>query len=230
MRTHTERKSTFNLTYLAIIVLILIILLFVIVNRNEENINPLKDKVNLWNGNDLSGWVFFLDDSIANPDTVFTVTNNVIRIGGQPFGYMRTMEEYGIYDLHLEWRWPEEPGNSGVFLNITGDDKRWPMTIECQLMAGNAGDMVFLGESDATERVDKSNLVMAKYEESTENPPGEWNAYDIHTRNDSIIVFVNGVLQNVCSRPLPAKGFIGLQSEGAPVEFRNVYLLAASNN
>ncbi len=230
MRAYTEKKSSFNLTYLAIIILILVILLFIVLNRNNENINPEKTRIDLWNGTDLSGWVFFLDDSTALRDTVFTVTNNVIRIGGQPFGYMRSMEEYGGYDLHVEWRWPQEPGNSGVFLNISGEDKKWPATVECQLKSGNAGDLVFLGGSDATERLDKSKMVMAKYEESSENPPGEWNSYDIHSRNDSIIVFVNGVLQNVCSLPLPAKGFIGLQSEGGLIEFRNVYLLAASYN
>jgi len=198
--------------------------------KNDENINPVKNRIDLWNGTDLSGWVFFLDDTLTNPDTVFTVTNNVIRIGGQPFGYMRTMEEYGGYDLHVEWRWPQEPTNSGVFINISGEDMKWPMTIECQLMSGNAGDLVFLGGSDATERIDKSKLVIAKYEQSSENPPGEWNSYDIHSRNDSIIVFVNGVLQNTCSTPFPAKGYIGLQSEGGPIEFRNVYLLYASYN
>ena len=230
MRVNSKKKSSFSLTYLAIIILILIILLFIIMNRNAENMNPVKSRIDLWNDSDLTGWVFFLDDSAAISDTVFTVADNVIRIGGQPFGYMRTMEEYGGYDLHVEWRWPEEAGNSGVFLNIAGEDMRWPMTIECQLMSGNAGDLVFLGGSDATERVDKSKRVIPKYEESSENPPGKWNTYDIHSRNDSIIVFVNGVLQNACSTPFPVKGYIGLQSEGAPIEFRNVYLLYASYN
>ena len=230
MRTHTERKTTFNLTYLAIIVLVLIILLFIIMNRNSEYMNPVKKTIDLWNGTDLSGWVFFLDDSLANPDTVFTVTDEAIHIGGLPFGYMRTIEIYNGYNLHVEWRWPDEPGNSGVFLNIAGNDKKWPMTIECQLMSGKAGDLVFLGGSDAAERMDKSELVIPKYEESSENQPGEWNVYDIHTKNDSIIVYVNRTLQNACSMPFPEKGYIGLQSEGAPIEFRNVYLIYASEN
>jgi len=230
MRTQSERKSAFNLTYLAIIILILIILLFIIINRSVDELMPVERTVDLWNGTDFNGWEFFLDDSLANPDTVFEVKDDVIRIGGQPFGYMRTTEKYDEYDLHVEWRWPEEPGNSGVFLNIAGEDMKWPMTIECQLMSGNAGDLVFLGGSDAAERMDKSNMVLPKYEESSENPPGAWNTYSIRVKNDSIIVNVNGTLQNICSMPFPKMGYIGLQSEGAPIEFRNVYLINTSEN
>jgi hypothetical protein len=137
---------------------------------------------------------------------------------------MRTNKEYEDYYLHVEWRWPVKAGNSGVFLNISGDDKRWPATIECQLMSGNAGDFVFLGGSDAADRIDKTKMVKQKYSPSSENPQGVWNSYDIYSRNDSIIVYVNKVLQNACSNPVPAKGYIGLQSEGAPVEFRNIRL------
>jgi len=132
--------------------------------------------------------------------------------------------EYKDYHLHVDWRWPEQAGNSGVFLNISGQDKQWPATIECQLMSGNAGDFVFLGGSDATERTDKTSMVKLKTEASSEKPVGDWNSYDIYSRNDSIIVYVNNVLQNLCSHPSPDKGYIGLQSEGAPVEFRNVWL------
>jgi hypothetical protein len=181
-------------------------------------------RISLWNGQDISEWILFLADSSASTDTVFQVSNDVIRIGGQPFGYMRTPTKYSDFRLHVEWRWPEQAGNSGVFLNISGPDQQWPATIECQLMSGNAGDLVFLGGSDATEHVDKTKWVVPKFHESSENARGEWNSYDIHSRNDSIIVYVNGVLQNTCSNPKPESGYIGLQSEGAPVEFKNIYL------
>jgi len=93
-------------------------------------------------------------------------------------------------------------------------------------MAGKAGDFVFLGGSDAAERTDKENLVIPKMEESNEVSPGEWNAYDIINRNDSLLVYVNGLLQNMCTMPVPGKGHIGLQSEGLAIEFRNVFLIS----
>jgi len=222
MNKEFNKKFNFYLVYFVIIILILIILLYIIMRSSDRKQEVTR--VDLWNGQDISEWVLFLADSSARGDTVFNVNNGVIRIGGQPFGYMRTPVKYSDYRLHVEWRWPEKAGNSGVFLNISGPDKQWPATIECQLMSGNAGDFVFLGGSDATERTDKSKLVAAKSEPGSEKTPGEWNSYDIHQRNDSIIVYVNGILQNFCSNPKPEDGFIGLQSEGAPVEFKNIWL------
>ncbi|MBL7113802.1 MAG: DUF1080 domain-containing protein [Bacteroidales bacterium] len=229
MRRNVEKKPGFNLFYLIIIAVILLIILYYVLNPLDKEGAPVAEnskKIELFNGRDLSDWSFYLVDSTVDPSIIYYVQDDVINIEGEPFGYMKTKAEYEDYKLHLEWRWPGEESNSGVFLNITGPDQKWPATIECQLMAGNAGDFVFLGGSDAAERTDKENRVILKIEESNEVTPGEWNAYDIINRNDSIMVYVNGVLQNSCTFPDPPKGHIGLQSEGGPVEFRNVYLVS----
>jgi hypothetical protein len=222
MNEKSVRKSNFNLIYLFVIVLILIFVFYQVIKpstRKQE-----MTEVNLWDGQDISDWILFLADSSARPDTVFYVYDDVIRIGGLPFGYMRTPLKYSGYNLHVEWRWPGLAGNSGVFLNISEPDQQWPATIECQLMSGNAGDFVFLGGSDAAERLDKTKWVVPKFKSSSEKPIGEWNSCDIHSGNDSIIIYINGILQNACSNPEPKSGFIGLQSEGAPIEFKNIYL------
>ena len=208
--------------YFIIVIIILVVVLYIIMRSSFRKQDTTR--IELWNGKDISEWVKFVADSTALKDTVFYVNNGVIRIGGKPFGYMKTPVVYAGYHLHVDWRWPGQAGNSGVFLNVSGQDKQWPATIECQLKSGNAGDFVFLGGSDAAERIDKTRLVMPKAEQSSEKSPGEWNSYDIYNRNDSIIVWVNGVKQNSCSHPQPDKGFIGLQSEGAPVEFKNIWL------
>ncbi len=217
-----NRKFSFYLIYFIIVILILIVVLYIIMRSSTRKQETTR--IDLWNGKDISSWVLFTADTSAFRDTVFYVMNDVIRIGGQPFGYMRTRVEYKNYHLHVDWRWPAQAGNSGVFLNISGQDKQWPATIECQLMSGNAGDFVFLGGSDAAERTDKTSMVKKKADAGSEKPLGEWNSYDIYSRNDSIIVFVNKVFQNSCSHPEPDKGYIGLQSEGAPIEFRNIWL------
>jgi hypothetical protein len=46
-----------------------------------------------------------------------------------------------------------------------------------------------------------------------------WNSKD-----DWIVVIVNGVLQNVATRCSESFGKICLQSEGIPIEYRNVYI------
>jgi hypothetical protein len=60
---------------------------------------------------------------------------------------------------------------------------------------------------------------------SSEKPAGEWNLYDIRVQNDSVSIYVNGVLQNIASGMNLTKGYIALQSEGGPVLFRNVRLI-----
>ncbi len=81
----------------------------------------------------LSNWVFHLKDQDIDPATVFTVQNGVIHITGDPFGYMRTKEIYSDYKLHVEWRWPAEATNSGVFVHGQEPDAIWLKCIECQL-------------------------------------------------------------------------------------------------
>src|SRR5512143_465453 len=104
--------------------------------------NPRVENIQLFNGKDLSNWAFHLKDHSVDPKTVFSVQNGVIHIKGNPFGYMRTMDTYSDYRLHVEWRWPAEPTNSGVFVNAQLPDSIWLRCIECQLKAGNAGDFV----------------------------------------------------------------------------------------
>ena len=95
--------------------------------------------VELFNGEDLAGWVAVTADSTAA--SPFSVADGCIRVAGEPFGYLRTAEPYGDYRLHVEWRWIGRPSNSGLFQRIQEGDGIWPTLIECQLEAGNAGDL-----------------------------------------------------------------------------------------
>lgn len=195
--------------------------------RAEDN--KAKEKttgkpVKLFNGNDLSNWVFKLKDPSVDPATVFTVKDGVIHISGNPFGYMRTKEKYSDYKLHVEWRWPSEATNSGVFIHAQEPDSIWLRCVECQLKAGNAGDFVCMNGSDMTEKTDKSKIVVPKSGASSEKPAGEWNIMEVVCSGNNISVTVNGVLQNNGTGLNISKGSICLQSEGKDIEFRNVYL------
>ena len=97
----------------------------------------------LFNGKDLNNWEFYLRDPSVDPGKVFTVKDAAIHISGNPFGYMRTKEQYSDYKLHLEWRWPDEATNSGVFIHAQKPDTIWPACFECQLKAGSAGEYLY---------------------------------------------------------------------------------------
>jgi hypothetical protein len=182
------------------------------------------ERILLFNGKDLNNWAFYLKDPSADASKVFTVQNNVIHITGDPFGYMRTKDSYSDYTLHVEWRYPLEFSNSGVFIHTQLPDTIWPKCIECQLKAGNAGDFVAMGESDMNERTDKAARVVAKLDGSTEKALGEWNTMEVTCISDNIDVFVNGVLMNKATGVTVKEGSICLQSEGKDIEFRNVYI------
>jgi hypothetical protein len=183
-----------------------------------------KGTIELFNGKNLNNWVFHLKDPSVDPATVFTVKNGVINISGNPFGYMRTKEAYSDYKLHVEWRWPSEATNSGVFVHALRPDTIWIKCIECQLQAGNAGDFVCMNGADMNELTNKSKRVVKKMAASSEKPTGEWNTMKIICKTDTIEVFVNGVLQNRGTGVSVNKGSICLQSEGKDIEFRNVFL------
>jgi hypothetical protein len=183
----------------------------------------------LFNGKDLANWNFVVADNAVPADQVYSVQNGVIHIKGAPLGYMYTKEKYADYRLHVEWRWPSEATNSGIFLLIEDPKNPFPNGIECQLAAGSAGDFVLLGGSDLAEfqarpGVPRPNFPsVKKTNPSSEKPVGEWNEANIFVKNGTITVYVNGVYQNTGTNKVKS-GHIGLQSEGKDIEFRNLTL------
>ena len=193
-------------------------------------------KVMLFDEKTLDGWIPFSPevgkgkDENSNIAKVWSVRDGVIHCEGKPKGYLRTIKDYANYQLHLEWRWDGKPTNSGVLLHKTGPDLLWPTSIEAQVMHENAGDFYLINLSSLTVNgkqlgpVVKPYLRAKKQELSNEKPPGEWNSYDIVCDGDSIQLTINGLLQNKGTGATPSSGAICLQSEGSPIQFRNIYL------
>lgn len=190
---------------------------------NKKTKHP-KGTIVLLKENKLDNWVFKLKDKSVDPSTVFTLNKGILHITGNPFGYMRTREVYSDYALHVEYRWPSEPSNSGVFIHAQPPDSIWLRCVECQLKAGSAGDFVCMNGSDMTERADKSQRAVTKKNASSEKPTGEWNTMEVVCKSNTIEVYINGVLQNKGTNVNLSGGSICLQSEGKDVEFRNVFL------
>lgn len=228
MKTKTIRLTTFTIMFLAAISTVTTGQTKEKKSRSHKADNT--ENIKLFNGRDLENWVFCLKDKTVDPSSVFTVQNGVIHISGNPFGYMRTKDIYSDYRLHVEWRWPSEATNSGVFVHGQKPDTIWLRCVECQLMAGNAGDFVCMNGADMNERVDKSTPVVKKMAASSENPTGEWNTMEVVCNGKTIEVYVNGVLQNKGTNVSVSRGSICLQSEGKDIEFRNVFLLALTRD
>ena len=195
--------------------------------KQKKPIVP-KEKMALWNGRDFSGWKLFVPNPDHDVTKTWSIKDGVIRCTGRPAGYMRTEADYANYLFHVEWRWPDRGGNSGVLNHTVGKDMVWPKSLECQLASGSAGDFWLIGGIECREHAKKGKRVrgrnVRKLKKSSEKPIGQWNAYDIICKDDWVVVLVNGVLQNVATKCSLKSGKICLQSEGTPVEFRNIYI------
>ncbi len=186
--------------------------------------------IELFNGKDLSGWTAVLDQADADPSKTWSVADGMLRCTGKPAGYIKTEKEYGDYLLTLEWRWPvgTEGGNNGVLVHASTPRALgiWPKSIEVQLFKGNAGDFWVIGtELDVPDEANRKEGRRHKnLTDGSEKPIGEWNRMEITCKADTIRVKVNGELVNEATNCSESKGAICLQSEGAPIEFRNLLL------
>src|SRR5215217_3488804 len=66
--------------------------------------------IHLLGGTDLTPFYSFLKDfGNADPDNVFTITNGILRISGQHYGYLATRHDnFENYKLVAEFKWGEK--------------------------------------------------------------------------------------------------------------------------
>lgn len=188
-------------------------------------------KESLFNGKNLKGWIIYVKDPTIKPENYFYVKDGVIETVGVPTGYIRTKKAYSNYRLHVEWRFPEKPVNSGVFIHTNGPDQIWPAHYQCQLKDQNAGDFIVNATGEkatvrGTEYVgtEKVKPIAPKMHESNEKKAGEWNSYDITCKGSTVEIKVNGLLQNKATDCSMTSGYIGLQGEGCKIQFRNIWI------
>lgn len=183
----------------------------------------------LFNGRDLTGWTYHLADPNVKMEDVWSVKDGVLHCTGKPTGYLLTKEnDFENYVLTVEWRWPQKGGNNGVLVHVTkpGALGVWPKCLEVQLGSGDAGDLWVIGTTLEIEnpagRIEgrrHKNLT-----DGSEKKLGEWNKMEITCRGDEITVKVNGELVNHATKLSQSKGAIALQSEGTPIEYRDIKL------
>jgi hypothetical protein len=191
----------------------------------EEAIAP-KERMNLFNGRDFTGWKLFLPGD-ADVNKTWSIQDGVIRCMGKPAGYMRTEQDYRDYKLTVEWRFLK-PGNTGVLLHMSGPDKVWPRSIEAQGKFGDQGDFWVIDGTEFKEHRGVEGRRVPKQGVASEKPAGEWNTYEIVCKGDSIRVFVNGKLMNTATECNVTSGKICIQSEGSEIEIRKVFVEPAA--
>lgn len=195
----------------------------------------------LFNGEDLTGWVCIAPEPTERaempgsmgsseaaagltktaPEPTFSVKDGVLRVSGQPFGYIRTEKKYGDCTLHVSWRWAAGRVDSGIFIFLQDGDKVWPTGIQLQLRESDFG---FLFSGLKLEGVEGPFCRKAPLcEGDPELPDGQWNETVIVCKGGHVTATVNGVLVNEAQCEA-SEGYIGFQSEGGAIEFRDIYV------
>ena len=187
----------------------------------EDAITP-PSRIELFNGRDFTGWTFCLKSN-AEPAKTWSVTNGAIVCTGRPTGYARTEKNYRDFQLTVEWRFTK-PGNTGALVFMQEPDKVWPNCIECQGMHDHMGDFWLQGGAKANETPNMSRNGIKMLQPSNESPVGEWTTFQVVCRSNTVEIIVNGKSMNKITGCNAASGHIGLQSEGAAMEVRKVFL------
>lgn len=198
-----------------------------------------------------AGWRSLGGDDFVNvncvPDT-WTWNGGLVRCTGQPVGVTRTKKQVGNFELVARWRHLKSGGNSGLFVwapeaalegikpgtlprggievqvldhgyaeqyeKSTGKKGEWFTT---------HGDVFPVGTSKmkpfAPVSPDGSRSFPSKQLSKGIN---EWNHYYVRAVNGEVRLWVNGEEVSGGSGCDPRTGYLCLESEGSPVEFKDI--------
>jgi len=189
----------------------------------------------LFNGRDLDGWYSFLKNKGKNNDSnqVFTVSNGLLHITGQEFGYIVTDKVFTDFHLVVEFKWGEKKypprenvvRDNGICYYVVPEDRVWPRSVECQIQEGDCGDFWLI--DSVTAVVDGVNMGPTKNTRVTkkrdnEKPTGEWNRIEVIAQKGKCTHIVNGVVVNEGENVSLRSGRILIQSEGAEIFYRKI--------
>jgi hypothetical protein len=186
----------------------------------------------------------------CNADT-WSFNDGQIQCTGQPTGVMRTREPLTNFELVVEWKHQRPGGNSGVFvwasdasikaLESGTHNKRLPDGIEVQILDHGFHELYSKRTGKKGEFFTTNGDVFATgTAKFTPFPPlspngsrsfprkelskgaGEWNHYYVRAINGEVRLWVNGEEVSGGKDANPPRGYLCLESEGSPIEFRKL--------
>ena len=189
--------------------------------------------VDLFNGKDLCGWI----NVNCAPET-WTAANGVISCNGQPTGALRTTRQLENFIFEVEWRHLKSGGNAGIFVwasPVAAPGVPFLRSIEVQVLDNgyNAkgknkgytthGD-VFPIHGASMKPIHAGGGARCFPSEERSRSAPEWNHYRIEANAGKIRLSVNGKEVSGGDECNWRKGYLGLESEGSPTEWRNLRL------
>lgn len=168
---------------------------------------------------------------------------------GKPVGVIRSKEQIVNFELVCEWMHKQSGGNSGVFVwaqpdsieDLEAGKGRLPQGIEVQVLdLGYAEKYKKRHKKPADWFTSHGDVFPVGKPKMTPFPPvapngrrsfpsknltkgvNQWNHYYVRAINGEVRLWVNGEEVSGGTNISPAKGYLCLESEGAPVEFKNI--------
>jgi len=140
--------------------------------------------------------------------------------------FLTTDRDYGDCELVLEWMMPAPCADSGIYLRGQPQVQLWDPACERDFKHGceQGSGGLWNNPADSPGRFPRVKA---------DRPIGEWNAMRILMQGDLVTVELNGAtvvdrvpLANYFARgqPLPATGPIQIQTHGAPMRVRNIFI------
>ncbi len=187
--------------------------------------------VPLFNGKDLSGWT----NVNCAPET-WSVKGGVIHCTGKPIGELRTTRMYENFVLELDWRHLKSGGNAGVFAwagPIGAQGVPFLRAVEVQVL-----DHGYIHASINKSYTTHGDVFPIHGTKMDPFPPSrgsrsfpserhgkgspEWNHYRVECHDGTLWLWVNGHKVSGGENCSWRKGYLALESEGSPVEFKNL--------
>src|SRR5262245_11990830 len=197
------------------------------------------------------GWKTLSETDFAgvngNQDT-WAWKGEVLASTGLPIGVLRTRQTFTNFELVIEWRHLKPAGNSGVFAWVPdhaltqlkpGVLPEYGIEIQmldhafCEQYERSSGrkgdwftthgDVFAVGKSKLKPFAPVSpNGSRSFPRKELSRGVGEWNHYYVRGINGEIRLWVNGEEVSGGSGADPRSGYLCLEAEGSPVEFRNI--------
>ncbi|HUW60242.1 MAG TPA: DUF1080 domain-containing protein [Candidatus Bathyarchaeia archaeon] len=205
---------------------------------------------NILVGDEPNGWRALAEEDFTNVNCAadtWAWKDGAIYCSGNPVGVIRTKNKVANFELVVNWRHMQSGGNSGVFVWVTDESVqnlapgKLPHGIEVQILdhgyaelyekqAGKKGDWfstngdVFpVGVSKMTPFPPTSpNGERSFPSKNLSKGFGEWNHYYVRAINGEVRLWVNGEEVSGGTGITPRTGYLALESEGSPIEFKNL--------
>jgi hypothetical protein len=183
----------------------------------------------------------------GEPDT-WTWKDGEVHCTGKPVGVTRSQKEYTNFELVAEWRHLRPAGNSGVFvwapkealegikpgalprggIEVQALDHGYAEQFEknsgkkADWFTTN-GDVFAVGTSKMSPFPPLSpNGSRSFPRKNLSKGVNQWNHYYVRCINDEVRLWVNGEEVSGGNNCKPASGYLCLESEGSPIDFRNL--------